>query len=532
MIKDDIYDIITYLMSRELFDRDYDRYLFFYHEYDNLPEVPLCISGYKTMCIPDITQRHYFTDTKLKTRGYIKWEARNVEMSVRKKTLKSNEQGVMTTIEENVIVTVRVPVLVIVINKSVSEYLCAIKKETLISTRFTQLYFVHITDGMNENNIFVRKLSYYDYKSDFIAYFKEHYAATEKQNWIDTFFHPSKNTIWTKLKTISFDPENICKYGQYPQASYCLYGPPGTGKSTIVYRMAKALGRGIISINISGVKTTLELRRLLNGMQLKPAPLHSNDTLRAYAIVDTDPNQCIFVFDEFDKAIMALKARSDLKAKKEKDIIKRFKLINKRMKNKKWIYSDSESESEPRSDGTTAKISCLKPGEKEPNIDDEVSSAIDDLIQVDDDLLTVDSLLDIVQGACANPGSIIFAITNNYAKISAICPRLFRDGRFKPIHFGYPLRQTINEITMYYFNRSIMEKEYDYIPDIVRISTARITHLAVDLKHMYSTENEQFEKFIEHLRYDLNNYTLSEKFKEYEQCTDTDLSSQGSTNRV
>ncbi len=42
----------------------------------------------------------------------------------------------------------------------------------------------------------------------------------------------------------------------------------------------------------------------------------------------------------------------------------------------------------------------------------------------------VDSLLDIIQGACANKGSIIFATTNNFETIKKMCPRLFRDGRF------------------------------------------------------------------------------------------------------
>lgn len=140
------------------------------------------------------------------------------------------------------------------------------------------------------------------------------------------------------------------------------------------------------------------------------------------------------------------------------------------------------------------------------------------------DELTVESLLDIIQGPCANHKAIMFATTNEYSTIQEICPRLFRDGRFKPIYFGYPNRETINELTMHFYKRSIMGKEFDFIPEgEVKISTARLTGRATDSKFCRKTDDAQFQYFIDHLQHDIKNYKLSDEFTKYEKCMDTDL---------
>jgi len=149
---------------------------------------------------------------------------------------------------------------------------------------------------------------------------------------------------------------------------------------------------------------------------------------------------------------------------------------------------------------------------------------------MENDDLTVDSLLDIIQGPCDNPGAIVFAITNKYEQIRDICPRLFRDGRFKPVYFGYPTRDTLDEIVQYYYKRSIMGEQYSYIPNIIRISTARLANRAVDLRFGYPDDIEQqFKVFMDNLKYDLDHYKLSEQFMEFEGCKDADLLSNNST---
>ena len=340
-------------------------------------------------------------------------------------------------------------------------------------------------------------------------------------HWIDTFFHPAKREIWPKLESINNTPDRICAMGQYPQASFCLYGPPGTGKSTMVYRVAKALGRGIISINLIGIKKTLELRNIIDG----------SSVTNAHHTVYISPKNAVYVFDDFDKSILALKAKSDLKAKREHDNMKIFQRINCHRRRRNYdidpyiivggvgdvedaghlIDCDSEEKliAQPNKDESTVKST------------EDIQNAIKDFTQVDDDDLTVDSLLDIIQGSCPNSGSIIFAITNKYDEIRTICPRLFRDGRFKPVFVGYPTRDTIEELTQYYWGKSITE--YNFIPDVIRIPTARLVNRAVDLSICYKDKEKQFQMFMDHLKYDLENYKLSDTFKDYESCIDSDL---------
>jgi len=81
-----------------------------------------------------------------------------------------------------------------------------------------------------------------------IKYFRDNYAQSLEKH-IDTYFHPHKDIIWNKIKSIHFEPEFISSMGQYPQETICLYGPPGTGKSSFAYRVAMALGRGLLSID-------------------------------------------------------------------------------------------------------------------------------------------------------------------------------------------------------------------------------------------------------------------------------------------
>ncbi len=535
-----------HIMKHGLFCTDYDRFRYYYHEYDVLPSNTHSqdLERYKNLFIPSLNQRYYFRDHFFQVQGYIKWKSKTIVINVSKKSSKSNDKGESGTITEDTSMKTTIPILELVINKPIDTYIKDITKMDKMQEKVNSTYFCHITQGNVSDKLYAKVMSSYVQKGDdWQSYFKQHYAEKEKKHWIDTFFHPCKREIWPKLWNINFEPGSICAMGQYPQASYCLYGPPGTGKSTMVFRVAKALGRGIISINICGIKTSLELRKIINGIFLQPISLMENGSR---VNINSSPKFMVLVFDEFDKAILALKAKSDLKARREHQKMKQ--VINAGyggfMKGgphpehpgilaRPRFYDDEDeidSMFEPKPEGsgskgpeaTTTETKTTDSEGDEKSKDAKLKQAINDLTQMEDDDLTVDSLLDIIQGPCDNPGAIIFAITNKYEQIRDICPRLFRDGRFKPVYFGYPSKETLNEITQYYYGKSILHM--DWIPAIIRISTARITNRAVDLHYAYPDNKEQqFQVFIDNLKYDMENYKLSDKFIEYEGCQDTDM---------
>lgn len=542
--------INEYLEKNNLFIQDYGRYMHFRYTYDVLPAASQRRTElllYSRLYIPAVGVRYYFNDQEAKTNGYIIWLTQEITVNIVRSANKDNGQGVMIACTEDRAEKTTIPVLKLVINCKVNEYIKYINNQNSALLMLKNTYFYHITKASNEKCNYGYILSEYQYKGDFQKYFKNHYAEEEQKKWIDTFFHPYRKVIWPKLQTIHFNPEDICRMGQYPQASYCLYGPPGTGKSTLVYRTAKALGRSILSVNLCGFNTSLELRKLLTCSKLSSYIESANNHYMVGA------NDAIIVFDEFDRALLALKARADLKSKREAARLDRMNKLNtfnygRGGHVRHWSipeFPDSpespvflgypgyqgyqmkhyeNNQTKVDKESTNVDKESTKADSKPETVDDQMKSAINDFIQMDDDDLTIDSLLDIIQGACANPGTIIFAITNKYEELRDICPRLFRDGRFKPIYFGYPTRETVDEITQHYMLRSIMGREFDFIPDVIRIPTARLTNRAVDLHFCHLNDKEtQFQNFIKHLKYDLENYKLADSFKEYERCSDTDL---------
>jgi len=524
-VNDQLLLVNKHLMKLDLFIGDYGHYKYFQNEYDGLPQLNTTndIKRYKDLYIPSLSRCYYFNDPERNARGYIRWHSKEISVSVRVSKIANYQPGSgMTGLQqysEDTAMKTRIPILELVINQPVSEYIKDLRLKDEQGTHQIQRLFCYVTSGKSKHGEgtrnYSRLISQYDVVGGNEAmYFREHYAEEMEKTWIDTFFHPCKLEIWPKLKAINFEPERIHCLGQYAQASYCLYGPPGTGKSTFVYRAARALGRGIISINLASIDSVYVLRDILGGCHV----ICGNKTIA------TDPTRVIFVFDEFDKALLAIKARSELKLKREQEQYARVETLCEMLQSKRLISRVALGRS-------TSQVPTNTPTEKEENRGEDkgetLESTLDETVDHNDQL-TVDSLLDIIQGACEIPGLITFATTNCYEDVRSMCPRLFRDGRFKPLYFGYPTRAVVSQITEFYTGHSVMGTEYDFIPEQVRIPTARLTTRMVDLQLCCNGKEQQFTKFIEHLRYDLDNYKLSETYKQYEGCIDSDLTSNGS----
>ena len=92
--------------------------------------------------------------------------------------------------------------------------------------------------------------------------------------------------------------------------------------------------------------------------------------------------------------------------------------------------------------------------------------------------ITLQDLLEILQGPVPVENRIIIATTNDFDNIKTMCPALFRPGRLTPIHFGYPTKQIVHDIVKYYF-----DKEIDIsIPDVIDIPTSQLIDICLDAK--------------------------------------------------
>jgi hypothetical protein len=226
--------------------------------------------------------------------------------------------------------------------------------------------------------------------------------------FFNDFFHNEKKYIMERIYKLKKNPDN--------RISLILHGPPGSGKTSFAYRIAKYFNRNIISFEFNKM-TKVELYQIFDSPSIDDSPKSYTD--------------CVYVFDEFDKAFF--------------DIYERELLTKKLMEN------------------TIEKLS--KPIKEDTN--NEVSNYIDDSVKLSD-------LLELFQGVIPRNGSIVIATTNHFDKINEICPALFRPGRLTPIHFDYFNESTFQEFCNYFYN-----KNYPFeVPKKLNISPSELIELS------------------------------------------------------
>lgn len=244
-----------------------------------------------------------------------------------------------------------------------------------------------------------------------------------EEKLIKPFFHQDRDRLWSVIKNTCLHPEFYSSRGQVARISLLLYGPPGSGKSTLAYRIAMCLYRNIVSLDLRN----LERSRLYQILQ-RPAVAGGNNYKDA-----------LFLFEEFDISV-------------------------------KQLYYREQKLLHGMDDYFTKMSSLLNNNDKNTKIDDIRKAANNP------NEFMLRDLLEIFQGPIPIESMIMMATTNKYDEIKEMCPELFRPGRLTPICFGYIDRDTLQEISMYFFS----EKIKGYIPDVLKIPTSQIIELAFE----------------------------------------------------
>lgn len=281
---------------------------------------------------------------------------------------------------------------------------------------------------INANNIY-EILEYLDKIADYLASnrdmsVKKYYAKImrdEKSIYTDvqtitysgdrkfllhSFFHPDKQRLWSMLDAIENNSERYRHLGQSPRIGLVLYGPPGTGKSTFVYRVAMALNRHIVSINLADIKTP---RKLFSSIK---SPVVNGKSMTHKDVV--------FIFDELDYSLRELKKMQQAEQKE---------FMNK---------------------------ACGVGGEDDGEvISEKASSLINSMSMEVGTLITPKDLLELFQGAVPLEGLIIVATTNDLAEIQSFCSALVRPGRLTPVHFDYGDRKMLFDMCKFYFKQEL-----------------------------------------------------------------------------
>ena len=379
----------------------------------------------------------YFNDTKLNKRGYYMWETTEIKTLIGAKKKENKEYNI------------DIPYLCLSIeNNDVTDdieiyYDKMMEALNKINEEERTLYYAKVISLTDEEAKLKRKNRYSSaritsYETIECVFYKnkEKDIAVLENIYIDSFYHTKKNELWNMIKKIHFEPDIYKTIGQIPRTGLLLYGPPGTGKSSFGYRIATALGRHIISLDLISLNNKNSIFEIMRCPELE---------------VDVfEPKDVVFIFDEFDRTIFTLAEREE----------KRKKI------NASFNSFDSV-------DIITKKH---KKNKSKNNINLEEN-------------LTVDDLLELLQGAVPLDGAIIIATTNKYEEIKKICPALFRPGRLTPIHFGYIDNAFIEQMTLHVFKQPlyINIKPNTIIPVI-------IIEMATSLVD-FNDLNGSFEKF-------------------------------------
>lgn len=294
--------------------------------------------------------------------------------------------------------------------------------------------------------------------------------------FMKTIFHKDIEFLWTQIKSIHFNPEELWANGIAPRMNLLLHGPPGTGKSTFAYRVAMATGRHIVNIKLcEHTKDTL--------MQVFKSPCISSKHLYS--------KEVLFVLDEFDLDLerILIKSACQKKHLKKIDAIvgkffdglvdniittrephpqKHVSEKNKSEKNEGTVdvqqKCDELEENKPKSDEKQIERQCdvinsaediKREIDKFDNYVSAMNSTYEKLDESTSDIIKIEDLLTIFQGAIPIEGCIIIAMTNKFDEIYKKCPALFRPGRLTPVRFGHFDMTILNQVSMHYFNKEI-----------------------------------------------------------------------------
>lgn len=456
---------------------------------------------YEQLYVPGFNKKFYFHDTTISVKGYVWFEQYDVS------TLKNKEQISYT--DKNTIAKTEMKELIykspkirlhFCIDMPPEKYLTSIGTEIGRSThsRTISESRVSITEGEGFNEYLgvcktIERESIF-YKGRFLEHFKDNLLPTRTKQYIDTFFHPLKSQIWNTVKTATFCPDALKNAGHATQFLACLYGPPGTGKSSLPVRIAQATGKSLIVVDKSLFRSKRLLQDFFTGQED-----FSTLSLRGSVVI----------LDEFDHIIDMI---TDTEEKSRRNQERRDHVIDTVIQKLTKEAENEDDESSRKSKNRVITPFVLNS-----------MSRLTDTDMVSDDTVTVDDLLDIIQGPTFDRGYTIFATTNNYKRMRDKCPRLFRDGRFKPYYFGYPTGETFDEISQFYYGVNVTDDLQSLKCDETRIPTCRVLNHVKTMLSIYPDEKaKQYEGFKQKLQHDIEHYGLSDCFKEYESCIDTE----------
>lgn len=253
--------------------------------------------------------------------------------------------------------------------------------------------------------------------------------------YILSYFSSQRDIIWKSVSNVHFHPERYEQFGQVPSCNFIFYGPPGSGKSTLGYRIAQALMRHPITMDIVALAEDKNaIYKAFNVPQIRGEEVQHHEVL--------------YILDELDRLIDYL---NEQRTKHETPV------------------NNTDTTTPPGNTMNTPNRFVLK------------------------------DFLEILQGSIPCRGRIILAMTNSLDTIKNELPSLLRFGRMTPIPIEYLNTEGMIQLFEYYFQNRPSSEFLKNIPSPYTGCTAELVHMAMncvcDNDNVYQAQ-KQFEALL------------------------------------
>lgn len=391
-------------------------------------------------------------------------------------TITDFDDNIEIKLEANIYLSVKTSSLNNGINYKVE--ICSYSKNVSYLQKFVNKCTRKFRNDKNDDNLSDYTLKYYTYytfnNQNMNPVYEENKFLSNKN--FSNIFHPKKNFFIRKVNNFVNGEETYKKLGMPYFLGIIFYGDPGTGKTSFIKALANETRRNIIEIPFSKIKTVKELKSIFSSEKVNGTVI---------------PNKKrIYVIEEFDCVIESFKKRDSGDVSIQNSI--------------------SNQVSSQISNQVPNQLVTQVPTQLQQNNQHSADSP-----------LTLDNLLNIIDGTC-EPSGYIICITTNF--INRIDPALIRAGRFDiRMEFNHASTTTVMEI-IHHFVKSKTKcdnikdffQDYDHYYKLINKysyhnskliwSPATICQICL----YYINEDNYLEKVIKHI---IDNYNAK--------CTET-----------
>lgn len=283
-----------------------------------------------------------------------------------------------------------------------------------------------------------------------LSCWKETVFDTTRQ--FSNIFFEGKNTILHKIDFFLNNRAWYYEFGIPYTLGIGMYGKPGTGKTSFIKCLAKYTGRHVVLLTFKHIRTKKQLEEYFYENQYH---------------VGNEPGSI-----GFDKKIIVMEDLDCIG-----DIV-----LDRSLKNNVSMSTSASTESVSHDDSISSEMEILKDKltKNEQKIKDIVNPENKKKEEEDNDRLTLDDILNLMDGIRETPGRILVITSNHYDRLD---PALVRPGRIDmKLHMTYASHETIRQIYLHFFKVPIDETvfEHENLSEEFKYSPAELVNFYVN----------------------------------------------------